>query len=352
MTTLPPVSTTDLQHILAHSESDFSDLRGARLFITGGTGFFGTWLLEAIVAANRQLNADIETWVLSRDPAAFARRSPHLANTPGIHWLTGEVANFAFPAGSFSHIIHAATAASAQINRNRPRDMLDTIVHGTERILEFAASHTTRKLLLTSSGAIYGPQPSTLEAVPESHNGAPDCLLPRSAYGEGKRMAELLCSLAAENSGLITTIARCFTFVGPHLPIDSHFAVGNFIADHLAERNITVKGDGTARRSYLYAADLVIWLLAILNRGKNRTPYNVGSDVALSIAELAQRVTRLGRNRSVTIQTRAFPGQVPERYCPNIEKARKELNLEVHIDLDEALRRTVLWHNQPRFLQK
>lgn len=352
MTTLPPVSTTDLQHILAHSESDFADLRGARLFITGGTGFFGTWLLEAIVAANRQLNADIETWVLSRDPAAFARRSPHLAEAPGIHWLRGSVTDFAFPDGSFGHIIHAATAASAQLNENQPRAMLDTILHGTERVLEFAAGHATRKLLLTSSGAIYGPQPSALDGFPENHQGAPDCLSPRSAYGEGKRVAELLCALATENGGMVTTIARCFAFVGPHLPIDSHFAVGNFIADHLAERDITVKGDGTALRSYLYAADLVIWLLAILNRGSNRTPYNVGSDVALSIAELAQRVAKLGRKRRVFIHAHAIPGQAPERYCPNIEKARKELNLEVHIDLDEALRRTVLWHNQPRFSQK
>lgn len=352
MPPLPPVAPQDLEHILERSYSDWQNLRGERLFITGGTGFFGTWLLEAIVAANQQLNTGIETWILSRDPSAFARRSPHLAEAPGIHWLKGSVADFAFPNGTFSHVIHAATAASAQLNENRPREMLDTIVCGTERVLEFAVSHATSKMLLTSSGAIYGPQPVTLQGFPENYNAPPDCLSPRSAYAEGKRTAELLCAQAAEHGRLTATIARCFAFVGPHLPIDSHFAVGNFIADHLARRTITIKGDGTAQRSYLYAADLVIWLLAILNRGKNRTPYNVGSDVALSIAELAHRVAGLDRSGEVTIQTQATPGLTPERYCPNIEKARKELNLEVRINLDEALRRTVLWHNQPHFAQQ
>jgi len=345
MTTLPPVSTTDLQHILAHSESDFADLRGARLFITGGTGFFGTWLLEAIVAANRQLNADIETWVLSRDPAAFARRSPHLANASGIHWLTGEVANFAFPAGSFSHIIHAATAASAALNSNAPEIMLDTIVQGTRHTLKFAAASGARRMLLTSSGGIYGRQPQDLHGLPETFAGAPDCLTADSAYSEGKRIAELLSAIAARNQPTEIAIARCFAFIGPHLPLDTHFAAGNFLRDALLGETIVVSGNGQPIRSYLYAADLVIWLLRILGRGQALRPYNVGSEEAVSIAGLASAIADSAHLAEVAIQQPPAPHDVP-RYLPDTRRAREELGLQTWIPLAESISRTLTWLRQ------
>ena len=130
-----------------------------------------------------------------------------------------------------------------------PHTMLATILSGTERMLNFAAQAGTRKLLLTSSGAVYGPQPASLSHVTEEYTGAPDPLLPGSVYGEGKRAAELMCSLATRGS-LEVKIARCFAFLGPHLPLDTHFAAGNFLRDGLAGRTIEIASDGRTVRFF------------------------------------------------------------------------------------------------------
>ena len=343
MQALPSVAESDLAHILSHGETDWLDLRDERLFITGGTGFFGIWLLEAIVAANQHLGTNIETWVLSRNPAAFAHRSPHLAEAPGIHWVAGDVTNFSFPAGTFSHVIHAATEASATLNANQPLDMFNTITRGTERVLEFAESHATEKLLLTSSGAVYGPQPAELPLVPETYNGAPNCLAQSSAYGEGKRVMELMGCIAAGKSPLEVKIARCFAFIGPHLPLNAHFAAGNFLRDALNRDTITVAGNGQPGRSYLYAADLIVWLLRILTKGESLRPYNVGSDCPVTIAQLAAMVAASNGHSKVEILSPPDSNAPAPRYVPEINRARQELNLDVWISLAESIRRTLSW---------
>jgi dTDP-glucose 4,6-dehydratase len=226
--------------------------------------------------------------------------------------------------------------------------MLSTIIAGTERALQFAAACGARKFLLTSSGAAYGPQPSTMTHVPETWLGAPDPLSPASVYAEGKRTAELLCALYHRNGSLECKIARCWAFCGPHLPLDQHFAIGNFIGDVLAGRPIQIQGDGTPRRSYLYAADLAIWLWTILFRAPSLTPINVGSDQDVSILELAQTVTAtLNPETEIRTAREPVPGAPPLRYVPSIDRARDLLRLDVTVDLAESIRRTAQWHGYP-----
>jgi len=335
----------DLEHVLAHTRELWEELRGQRLFITGGTGFFGCWLLESFAWANDRLGLGASALVLSRDPGAFARKAPHLAAHPAIQFHVGDVRSFESPAGGFSHIIHAATEASAKLNEEDPLRMLDTIVQGTRRALDFARHCGASRFLLTSSGAVYGRQPPNLTHIPEDYVGGPDPTDPRSAYGEGKRVAEMLCTLYARQHGLQAKIARCFAFVGPYLPLDAHFAIGNFIRDGLQGGPIQVKGDGTPYRSYLYAADLAIWLWTILFRGESCRPYNVGSGEAITIGELAKMVAQdFGPEVGVRVAKEAVPGQSPERYVPSVERAATELRLLPIIPLPEAIRRTSQWH--------
>ena len=339
------LSAEDRGHILAHTQGLREELRGRRLFVTGGTGFFGTWLIESFLWANDELDLGAEAVVLSRDPGSFLARRPGLAARGDLSFHTGDVRDFESPRGGFSHVVHAATEASVRLNVEEPRRMFDTIVDGARRTLEFARRCGAEKFLFTSSGAVYGKQPAELSHVPESYEGAPDPLDPRSAYGEGKRAAEHLCALYARERAIEVKIARCFAFVGPHLPLDGAFAVGNFVRDALGGGPIRIAGDGAPYRSYLYAADLAIWLWTILFRGQAGRAYNVGSDRAISIGELAHEVAaRFAPCPAVDIARAPIPGQLPPRYVPSIERASAELGLHPWIDLAEAIGRTVRWH--------
>lgn len=337
----------DLNSILERTRPLWEDLRGENLFLTGGTGFFGCWLLESLAWANRELALGARVLVLSRNPDAFRARAPRLAADPAIGFHAGDVRDFAFPPGRFPFVIHAATEASARLIAESPLRMFETIVAGTRRVLDFAAQCGAKRFLFTSSGAVYGRQPPELARVTEEYAGAPDPMDSRSAYGEGKRAAELLCALYAARFRLSAGIARCFAFVGPYLPLDAHFAVGNFIRDALRGGPIVVQGDGTPCRSYLYAADLAVWLWTILFRGVSCRPYNVGAEEPVSIRDLARRVADCtDRPIEARVLKPARPGAPAERYVPSTARAREELGLTAAVGLEEAVRRTMTWHRQ------
>lgn len=344
---MPPLFTDDLDHVLTHTQYLWKEARGKRFFITGGTGFFGIWLLESFCHINDALGLNMQATVLTRNPARVAAKYPHLGTRSDLSFLKGDVRNFDFPAGEFHCLIHAATEASAKLNAEEPEEMLNTIVDGTRHVLDFAARCGVRKLLLTSSGAVYGKQPPDLAHLPEDYPGAPDPLLPASAYGEGKRVSEHLCVVHALRHGYEAKIARCFTFVGPHLPLDGTYAIGNFLRDAMDGGPIRVAGDGTPFRSYLYASDLAVWLWTILFRGKERYSYNVGSDEAESIADLARLV---GDIFGVKARITATPvsGVAPARYVPDTNRAQRELNLRAWTSLRDGIQKTGRWTSSDR----
>jgi nucleoside-diphosphate-sugar epimerase len=332
----------DLDHIMNHTEGLWEDLRGKRVFITGGTGFFGCWLLESFVWANDFLGLRSELVVLTRNPEAFMKKAPHLAGHRSVQCHEGDVRDFEFPVGDFSHVIHAASEADTALNRANPLATIDTITSGTCRVLEFSAKANAGKFLIVSSGAIYGVQPSTVARISEDFTGAPDPLDPASAYGESKRMAELLAVANSYQTGLEVKIARGFAFSGPYLPLNGSFAIGNFVGDALGGGPVCVKGDGTARRSYMYGADLVIWLWTILIRGRSGRAYNVGSEDEFSMAEVAEMVARAcGNNCSVEIKQKPVAGNSAMRYIPNTQRARAELGLSQRVTMDEGIRKMI-----------
>ncbi|MDQ6828511.1 MAG: NAD-dependent epimerase/dehydratase family protein, partial [Gemmatimonadota bacterium] len=192
---------------------------------------------------------------------------------------------------------------------------------------------------------VYGRQPTTVSHVTEDAGGAPSVGDPASAYAEGKRAAELLGTIFGAAHNLPVKIARCFAFVGPGLPLDAHFAIGNLMGDALAGRHLSMRGDGTPRRSYMYGADLAVWLWTILLRGNARRAYNVGAEDDAALSDVAATVGRVaGDVRPVSLGATADRARDADRYVPSTVRAREELGLRVEIKLEDAIRRTLAWH--------
>jgi len=341
-----PLPAEDLAHILTQAQASFASLKNANLFITGGTGFFGHWLLESFLHTNAALNLNARATVLTRSAPAFTTKSPHIATNPAITLLEGDIRTFAFPTEPHTHILHAATDSGGSQTARPAYELAESILEGTRRVLQFAQATGATRLLYTSTGAVYG-RSTTLLHTPETYPGAPDPLLLQSSYDEAKRMAEHLCIAYSANTPLEPVVARCFAFVGPYLPLDQHFAIGNFIGAALANAPIHIKGDGTPRRSWLYMSDLAIWLWTLLTEAQPNRAYNVGSDEGYTIAEAA-RLTAATLNPTLPIQIDGIPNPAAalNSYVPDITRAQTELGLAVTIPLAEALRRTAAWHSE------
>ena len=330
----------DLDGIIERAEPDLQQLKGEHLFITGGTGFFGLWLLETLAHANRELQLGVSATVLSRAQNPLSESAPHLHTNGAFSFVTGDIRDFSLPFGSFDRVIHGATTTARETyNHEDPLRKFDTVALGTKRMLEFAAQRRSEKVLYLGSGACYGAQPANLPQIDESYPGAPDPKSPNSALGIGKRTAEFYCQTYASQHDLDVTIARCFSFFGPYLPIDIHYAIGNFVADGLAGRPIQVNGDGTAVRTYLYVADLMVWLLALLVRGRKGEAYNVGSSEEMTIRELAESVAAyFGSQATIALEPSGAPAN---RYVPCVRKATTELGVAGWTSFNTGLDRMV-----------
>ena len=250
---------------------------------------------------------------------------------------------FAWPSSGFSHAIHGATDVVAV---RPPLHTYDVIANGSRRMMEFCREKKIENILLLSSGAVYGHIPNEVERVTEEFNCAVQLMQPNSAYALGKMVMEWQAAVQATETGLNCKIARVFAQVGPTMALDKHFAVGNFLADAIHGRQFRIAGDGTPLRSYMYATDLVIWLLAILVRGRTCTPYNVGSDQPISIIELTKHIAAVANIAYLTpdILNKPENGLAPNRYVPDITRARTDLGLEIAVGIDEALTRSLHWN--------
>jgi dTDP-glucose 4,6-dehydratase len=336
----------DLDFVLEHSGDIWKLLRGQQIFITGGTGFIGTWLVESLVWANDRLNLNASATLLTRRPDAFRRKAPYAANHRSIHLHVGEAGNFEFPRGEFSFVIHGATEPHIPSTPEEPTANFDLDLRATHRAVEFARTHGTKRFLFTSSGKAYGNQPSDMTNVPEEYPGAPLTTDLSALYGQAKHASEVVCALYGGQFSFTTVLARLFAFAGPHLPLKLNFAIGNFIKDVLQGGPVRIAADGTPYRSYLYAAEMAMWIWTLLIRGQSRV-YNVGSAEGLTIAQLARCVVEnTVPGTPIEIAHKPVPGMPPSRYVPAVDRVRKEFGLRQILPLDEQIRRMYAWNKQ------
>lgn len=334
----------DLDNIIALVD-DWNQFKNARIFITGGTGLFGIWMVSALLKANLDFNLWLKITILTRNLDEFKSRHPTIASARNVHILIGDVVNFEFPQERYDYLFHfATTTASATFNGEDQLKKMEMLYFGTKHVLDFAVAAGVKKVLFTSSGVVYGAIGAERDGVAENYHGAPDVSRPDAALGEGKRIAEYLCAYYQEKYGIRYAIARCFSFVGPLLPLNLHYAIGNFIKNCIHNEEIVITGDGSPVRSYLYMGDATNWLIRLMLSDKNKSIHNVGSSRSISIENLA-RLTKdvLASKSKVTIkalQTSDVGNFARNFYIPDISLIKRDFKITESISLEKSIIKT------------
>jgi len=330
---------TTFQRIAVLHKVEFR-LHGKHLLLTGATGFFGKWLLR-LLALMSERGVELRVTAVSREPEAFLSRNPEYRNCSWLSWVHSDMRLLgALELGPVDYVLHAAADTSAAAHK-APLELFDSITNGARGVLDAAVFAGAQRILFTGSGAQYGPLAAG-HPISEDSFIACDTANVASAYAEAKRFQEILGVLYAEQYGVDVILTRCFAFSGPGLPLNGHFAIGNFVRDALEADAIVLTSSGTAVRSYLHGADLAVWLLTLLVLGESRQAYNVGSDQAISIADLARKViARIAPEKPLRILGKADDG-LRSFYVPDITKART-LGLDVWTNLDMSIDSMATW---------
>ncbi len=342
------ITRDDLKHISSELQPFLGELSQGHFLITGGTGFFGIWLLETFKFLEEELNCCFNLDILSRNPQEFLQKFPKFRMFKNVNWYQGDIRNVKLPKNKYTHLVHgAATNASDTYEGISGLNKFETIVDGTRNLLNNISDTEHIKLLYISSGSVF--QNLSKKRISEFDITAPNLWDISKSLGNSKRTAEFLCALYSDlNPNIEIKIARCFSFVGPYVPLNLHYAIGNFISDALNNRPIIIRGDGRTQRSYMYMADLIIWLINILVKGNSLTPYNVGSEKSISIKNLAKEIrSKINPKLEIVYElTKKNKSLMPNyNYIPSTRFTRKSLGLIEKNNLDIALDKTIQFYN-------
>lgn len=339
----------DAEAVLEGRAGLFEALRGQHLFISGGTGFLGAWLLELIAVLNEKHELGLKVTAFSRNARAFAQRWPHLGGGTDVHFQDGDIRHLAELPRDARYVIHAAALTDRRLFASQPSAVAETNGLGTLRILRAAhLLEDLQKFVLVSSGLVYGRQPWETPSIGEDYAGPlrPDDV--NAVYAESKRFAEMIAQCAISESKLPVVTVRPFAFVGPYQSLELPWAVTDFIRDSLTGGPIRIMGDGATVRSIMYGSDFAFGVLAALARGESRVTYNLGSPEAIDLGSLARLITQFF---SPVPEIRTRLGQLGHdrtRLVPAIDRAAAALGVKVTVPLSAALQRTITWN---RFIQ-
>jgi nucleoside-diphosphate-sugar epimerase len=336
---------TDAQRVVDRRVQQLERLKGEHVFVTGGTGFLGAWLLEIVKVLNEEHGFSLCVTIYSRNSQSFASRWPHLAQTVGVNFIDGDIRHLAEVPRDVRYIIHAAALTDRRLLASQPSAVAEVNAMGTHRIVRAAnLLEDIQKLVFLSSGLVPGNQSPDQERIDETYAGPSRCTDVSAVYAESKRFGEVVAQSAVSEFKLPVVILRPFAFVGPYLSLQLPWAVTDFIRDSFTGGPVRIMGDGSTVRSLMYGSDYAFWVLMALANGRPRETYNVGSPHAVDMMSLAQMIT-CSFNPVPQILTRT--GQLNyerSRLVPNVEKARRELGVELTVSLPDALTRTINWN--------
>ncbi len=361
MNSAQDVIKLDLEYICEGLGSEFNAIAGKKLLITGGAGFLGYYLVQSVLAWNDQSDPVHKIDLTLYDN--FIRGvPPWLTAVEGNEYLHVVEHDITRPLPEkiedFQYIIHAASIASPTYYRQYPIETMDANVNGLRLLLEYClrqkeAHKPVEGFLFYSSSEVYGdPSPENIPTS-EEYYGYVSCTGPRACYDESKRFGETLCVNFAHQYDLPVKMVRPFNNYGPGLKITDKRVIPDFVRDIVAGRDIVMYSDGSPTRTFCYIADAIVGYFKILVNGQSGEAYNIGVETPeISIRRLAEMIVDFSKDvfgyhgRVVYRQSedKDYLLDNPNRRCPSINKARKKLDYAPGIELQEGLRRSLVWY--------
>ncbi|MBF0194381.1 MAG: NAD-dependent epimerase/dehydratase family protein [Magnetococcales bacterium] len=368
MATAKDVIINDLQYIVDQGIDSFEKMANKSLLVTGGAGFIGYYLVQSILHWNQinpaktikltiydNLMRGVPDWLAQLDAQGGLQLVKHDISNP----LPEDMEAFDF-------ILHGATIASPLYYRKFPIETMDANVRGVRSLLEKCRvqkeeGHPVEGFLFFSSSEIYGDPLAEHIPTPETYWGNVSCTGPRACYDESKRYGETLCINFAQQYKLPIKIVRPFNNYGPGLKITDKRVLPDFARNMFDNHDMVMYSDGSATRTFCYIADAVVGYFKVLVHGTPGEAYNIGAgSPEISVYELAQMVAKIGRDsysysgeivRKIN-QDAMYLTDSPNRRCPDISKAQKDLQYQPGISLADGLQRTLIWYLENRNVEE
>ncbi len=328
----------------------FSILENQTIFVSGGTGFIGKWIAEMISYINFSSDSNIKLYLLGRDIAKFKEEVPHLVEKPFIHLIEQDIRYLHNLPSDINYIIHAAGSPDNREHVTNAFKTIETFYKGTQALLDAASRiQNLKKIIHLSSHQIYGNNEKE-QPLTENSYGQLEALNISNCYAQSKRITEILCSYYKNNLRLPITILRPFAFIGPYQDIEKPWAINSFIRDAMLGGPIRILGNGLTERSYLYASDMAYSILKSLIDGRSGEIYNLGSNVSISLNELAIKIqSHLPTKIEILSKASKESYLSISKLVPNTDKIVKDLNTKEIFTIDEAIKRTILWNRLNKY---
>ncbi|AOO65983.1 NAD-dependent epimerase/dehydratase family protein [Sulfurospirillum halorespirans] len=318
--------------------SNLEKLKNKEILITGGSGFIGTWLTQLLIFLNDTYNFNITLYLIARH--ITSNLEVLVNNRKDIIFIKNDIRNVREFSKDIAYIIHAASSPDNRIYMSNPIESMNIITDGTKNSMENALLlEKLEKIVHLGSGQVYGSLDS--HNITENDFGKLNCNSISTIYPEAKRYAETLTNAYRSLYKLPIVQVRPFSFIGPYMSLNKPWAVNSFIRDALKTKNIRILGNGKPVRSYMYPTDMALWILNMLIHGKSGAAYNLGSDMGISLEEVAVKIKNI-IGSSLSIEILNMNDHCSE-FVPNINYVKQDLGLEIRVDIDDALNKSIKW---------
>lgn len=340
----------DIAAIAKGLGKDAKKLEGKTVFLSGGGGFLGKYIVGTLCYLNDNV-LEKPCRVISVDNFITGSPHPHFnyKHRPDVLEVWGDVTQPLPVREPLHYIIHAAGLASPVFYKKYPLETIDSAVSGVRHLLELARKNkgTIEGFLFFSSSEIYGdPDPKSVP-TPETYHGYVSSVGPRACYDESKRLSETIATVYHQQFGIPAKIVRPFNVFGPGMGHNDRRVLPMFAYQALNKETIPVHGDGHQTRTFCYITDAMTGFLKVLLLGTPGHAYNIGNeDNEISMSDLAKMFVEIeggGASFKLIPYPENYPAGEPQRRCPDLSKAKKDLSYDAKMSLREGLGRFIDW---------